>query len=215
MSNIQYLQRASVVFWDFDGVIKESIPIKTEALAILFQKYGKELVQKIRTHHEQNGGMSRLEKMPLYLGWVGEKADSNQVEIFCSLFSELVERSVVECAWVSGVKEYLLDNFQKQLFVLITATPQDEIERILLSLDLKKCFKEVHGAPTLKSDAIQRFLKQKNISPKEALVIGDSATDLNAARSNQVGFVLRQTRYNNALQTEFNGPQFESLSSQK
>ena len=47
-----------------------------------------------------------------------------------------------------GVREYLLAHNKNQRFVLVTATPQEEIEQILQVLDIIHCFYEVHGAST-------------------------------------------------------------------
>ena len=50
-----YFDRFSVVFWDFDGVIKESVEVKTQAYQQLFQDYGDEVLEWIKAHHELNG----------------------------------------------------------------------------------------------------------------------------------------------------------------
>lgn len=58
---------AELIFWDFDGVIKDSVSVKTLAFEKLFLPYGKKIAQKVKNHHEANGGVSRFEKIPLYL----------------------------------------------------------------------------------------------------------------------------------------------------
>lgn len=55
-------KKAKVVFWDFDGVIKESVEIKTIAFIGLFEEFGSEVYNRVREHHIANGGMSRLKK---------------------------------------------------------------------------------------------------------------------------------------------------------
>lgn len=49
------------IFWDFDGVIAESVNVKTEAFYNLYLPYGIEIAEKVRRHHLDNGGMSRFE----------------------------------------------------------------------------------------------------------------------------------------------------------
>ena len=53
-------------FWDFDGVIKESVSIKTNAFKKLFSDQNNSTLLKIIDHHLENGGVSRYEKIPLY-----------------------------------------------------------------------------------------------------------------------------------------------------
>ena len=51
---------AKIVFWDFDGVIKDSVDVKTQAFIDLFDAYGSNVVQAVVAHHIKNGGISRF-----------------------------------------------------------------------------------------------------------------------------------------------------------
>ena len=99
----------------------------------------------------------------------------------------------------------------EQYFVLVTATPQDEIEKILASLKLSHCFKEIFGAPTKKDRAIKEVLERLQCSLDETVMIGDSESDLLAAQANSVLFVLRRTLLNRRLQATYQGPMFDDL----
>ena len=98
--------------------------------------------------------MSRFEKIPLYLGWARQLVSQNQVEDYSKNFSALVKDAVINSPWVPGVLEYLLEQYAKRYFVLVTATPQLEIEDILNSLNIDYCFREVYGAPQKKIEVI-------------------------------------------------------------
>jgi len=63
-------------------------------------------------------------------------------------------------------------------------------------------FIEVFGAPTSKSDAIASMIKKYQILSKDAVMIGDSKTDMIAALNNNIDFVLRKTNENKLLQIE-------------
>ena len=206
------VEKYKIVFWDFDGVIKDSVVIKSKGYGELFLPFGKEVVERINQHHEANGGISRYEKIPLYLGWAGEPANTDQVEEFCDRFSNIVQQDVIDSPWVPGVLEYLRSNYQHQYFILITGTPQEEIERILQELEIAHFFREIHGAPKAKVTVVNDVLSRLNFSPEQALVVGDSETDLEAAKKNNVIFFLRCTPLNNELQKQFKGPSFENLS---
>lgn len=206
------INSAGLVFWDFDGVIKDSVDVKTAAFERLFQPYGPEVARRVRQHHEAHCGVSRFDKIPLYLTWAGEPANPAQVEAFCERFSQAVLQAVIDSPWVCGVREYLQQNFSRQYFVLVTATPQEEIEQIIAALGLSRCFREVHGAPTKKSHGIKLVLSRKKCAPPEALMIGDGDTDLQAAQANSVPFLLRCTPLNLTLQASYSGPMFDHLS---
>lgn len=205
------LRKASIVFWDFDGVIKDSVGIKSDAFEKLFSIYGSKLAKKVRAHHELNGGMSRFKKIPLYLEWAGETQTAQLVEAYCEKFANLVVQAVIDSPWVPGVREYLLDNFSSQRFVLITATPQEEIESILAALNISHCFQDVYGAPMEKDKAVASVLKRCSIQAQDALVVGDSTSDLHAANMNKVPFLLRSTPLNEMMRERFVGVTFISL----
>lgn len=202
---------ARIVFWDFDGVIKDSVAVKSVGFEQLFLPYGQEVADRVRQHHEAHGGVSRYKKMPIYLEWAGETATAANVQHFCDRFSVLVQQAVIDAAWVPGVREYLLARHAAQCFVLVTATPQKEIEQILGALQIAHCFREVYGAPTSKAEAISRVLQHLKCPPEDALMIGDSETDLEAADANGVSFLLRRTGLNRSLQARYSGPTFDKL----
>jgi phosphoglycolate phosphatase-like HAD superfamily hydrolase len=205
------IRSAGLVFWDFDGVIKDSVDVKTEAYINLFDSYGHQIVSRIKRHHESNGGLSRYVKIPLYLAWAGEPAGSAQIEDFCNRFSLAVQQAVIEAPWVSGVREYILRHFADQYFILLTATPQKEIEHILVNIGIEHCFREVYGAPNEKISEIEKILNRLGVAPQDALMIGDSLVDLKAAQANSVPFLLRSTPLNFLIQIDYFGPIFNQL----
>lgn len=208
------LRPASLVFWDFDGVIKDSVNVKTAAFELLFLHFGEDIARRVRQHHEANGGVSRFDKIPLYLSWAGEPASSEQVEAFCERFSQAVMQVVIDAPWVPGVREYLLEHYAEQYFVLVTATPQEEIEQILAALELTRCFREVHGAPTKKASAIGAVLARQKCAPERAFMVGDAETDRQAAQANAVPFLLRRTPLNISMQAGYSGPMFDDLNNE-
>mgnify|MGYP002529866388 CR=1 FL=1 len=119
------------IFWDFDGVIKDSIQVKSDAFATLFSSFGNEIEQRVREHHEDHGGMSRYDKIPLYLEWAKQDATQAMVKNHCDQFSNLVTQAVIDSPWVHGVQDFLCQHSTEKSFFLLTATPQEEIEEIL------------------------------------------------------------------------------------
>lgn len=199
------LKNATIVFWDFDGVIKESVHIKTLAFMQLFETYGMAVVEKIRIHHESNGGMSRFKKLPLYLEWSGIQPTDALVKKLSENFSELALQKVIDAEWVPKVEEYIRVNPNIQDFVMVSATPQAELDWIVDKLNLRKYFKGIFGSPTSKGEAIKSVLSSTAINPLSALMIGDASADMEAALINNVPFLYRKHQSNTAFTNVYVG----------
>ena len=205
------IKKAKTIFWDFDGVIKDSVSVKSDAFEELFLPFGSDVAKKIRMHHEDNGGMSRYDKLPIYLNLAGEKNSTDSISKYEKQFSKLVMNRVINSPWVEGVLEYIKTNYKAQKFFLITATPQKEIEEILKKLEISKYFKKVIGSPTNKKDAIKIILSNQNINLDDSIMIGDSCSDYEAAKENNVFFVFRKTDLNKKLQKKLKCQMIENF----
>lgn len=205
LTGFESIRGAKLILWDFDGVVKDSVDVKSKAFAKLFGRYGRDISEKICAHHEANGGMSRFDKMPLYLLWVGEEPSKERVTYFCQRFSDLTLQGVIDAPWVPGAEAYLRMNPHRQTFVLTSATPHDELEQILQALHLRDCFAAVYGAPTSKKNACFMTLHKHGMNPKDCLMIGDSLADLEAAQASQVPFLLRRHASNAGLFLDYAG----------
>jgi phosphoglycolate phosphatase-like HAD superfamily hydrolase len=126
-------------------------------------------------------------------------------------FSELVLQGVIDSPWVPGVCEYLKNYYSRSYFVLLTATPQNEIGFIVNKLGISEYFREIYGSPKLKTDMIADVLKRQDVKSSEAIMIGDSDVDMLAANANSITFLLRRTPINKNLQAKYTGPQFNNL----
>ena len=130
------------IIFDFDGVIVESVDIKTKAFARLFEHEGGVVVEKVVDYHLKNGGVSRFDKFRYYYKEILKRPLSDQqFEELCSGFSELVMEEVVKAPYVKGSKE-ILDNYSRiyQCFVA-TGTPQEEIDEIIIQRGMVPFFR--------------------------------------------------------------------------
>jgi phosphoglycolate phosphatase-like HAD superfamily hydrolase len=202
---INVLRKARVVFWDFDGVIKDSVEVKTQAFLKLFSSYGEEINGKVKGHHEANGGMSRFKKIPLYLEMAGQEVSDELVDSMCDRFSMLVFDGVINADWIPGVENYLRTNPFDQRFILVSATPQSELEVIVDRLNLAKHFNRIYGAPNSKTFSIRESLISLSLTPDDALMIGDASADQEASEANKVPFLLRRHASNCKVFADYQG----------
>ena len=59
-SNVIFSQ---IIFFDFDGVLVESVEIKIHAFRKLYAEHGENVVEKVLAHHMEHGGISRVVKI--------------------------------------------------------------------------------------------------------------------------------------------------------
>ena len=190
------LDMFSVVFWDFDGVIKESVSVKTDAFLELFKPYGSKICEKVKAHHIANGGMSRYEKLPLYLKWSGVKPNAEKINELSNQFSLIVKKKVINSDWVPGVKRFIKNNKEKFIFIIVSATPQKELIEICRTINIENYFNKIYGSPMSKSEAIKSAMAHYKILPDKCLMIGDAMADIYAAEQNNINFIFRRHKYN-------------------
>jgi len=191
------LDNYKVIFWDFDGVIKKSNKIKIDAFEELFSDSPQK--NKILEHHIQNQGISRFEKIPLYLELSHKEMTQENIEYFTNKFSDIVIEKVINSEWVEGVLDFII-NLKRQKHVIVTGTPQNEIEIILQKLNIREKFEEIHGSPKKKSDIIYDYIKRNSYTNSETIMIGDSREDKIAAKNNDIDFYLVMNEFNEDIE---------------
>ncbi|HHT9105568.1 MAG TPA: HAD family hydrolase [Candidatus Wujingus californicus] len=182
----------NTIFFDFDGVIVESVDIKTKAFVRLFERESEDVVKKVVEYHLNNTGVSRYEKFKyIYKEILNHALCDAELQMLCDKFASLVLDAVVLAPYVKGAKEFLENFVSKYRFFVVTATPQEEIEEIIRRRAINHFFKAVYGTPTKKSDAVREIMDRWSIKPDNALYIGDAMSDYIAARDNSVCFIAR------------------------
>ncbi|MBF0328453.1 MAG: HAD family hydrolase [Nitrospirae bacterium] len=180
------------IIFDFDGVLVESVDIKTKAFQRLFESEGEEVVAKVAEYHLMHGGVSRFDKFRhFYSEFLRRPLTDEIFQELCSSFSNLVKEEVVKAPYVKGAKEFLESNALTYSCFVCTATPHDEIEEILRSRRMNDYFKGVYGAPRSKIDIVSSILSLSDIVAEKTVYVGDAWTDYAAAQANRVKFVAR------------------------
>ena len=194
------------IIFDFDGVIADSVQVKTDAFASLYEQYGDNIVTKVIEHHEANGGMSRFKKIKLYHeSFLNKTITNEKIEDLANQFSKLVVRKVIDVPYVPGVFKYIQKCYEKYNLFISTGTPTNEIKQILSARDIAEYFIGIHGSPEKKSLHITKIISKYNYHPDELIFYGDANTDINAAKQASVPFILIKNSYNQDLVKNFKG----------
>ncbi len=186
------ISKYKAFFFDFDGVIVDSLDIKTQAFGDLFKKYGKEIAEEVMKHHRNNGGVSRYEKFRHYYKYLLNKPINKViVNRLDKEYSALVVKKVINAPYVKGVENFLKKlNQKKKLCFVISATPQKEIRQIVRKRKLQCFFKDVVGSPKDKANNLRGLLRKYRIKPAEAVYFGDAKSDYEAAKASKIVFIV-------------------------
>jgi len=179
------------IIFDFDGVILESVSVKTDAFRELFSGYPSHVDEIVRFHLD-NGGMSRFDKFRyIYSHILKKKLSADIVKDLSYQFSQLVFNKVVSCPFVGGAQEFVERNAQTYTLFIVSATPEEELIRIVDQRSMRTFFKGIYGSPAQKEENIRKILSEHKIAPASVVFIGDARNDWNAARSTGIRFIAR------------------------
>jgi phosphoglycolate phosphatase-like HAD superfamily hydrolase len=185
------------IIFDFDGVIVESVNIKTESFAEIYRPYGSKVVEKVVQHHLANGGMSRFEKFRLYQKeFLGKELFDDELSEITDRFSRLVTNRVIEAPYVEGAIEFIESNYKLFNLFISSATPENELRKIIDRRKISRYFKEVFGSPEKKSDHIGKIIDRYSYDQSEVVFVGDATNDKEAAQLNGICFIGRRHRGN-------------------
>ena len=172
------------VFFDFDGVILDSVGVKTKAFAKMFRNYGPEVEKAVVDYHLANGGVSRFEKFEYYYKNLLQKPITQDIlEALGREFNQLAMEGVLAAPFIDGALETL-----KQLkkdgipAFVVSGTPDEEINVIVEKRNLAPYFLEMHGSPRKKQEIVRDIAGRHGYQLEKCLFIGDATTDYEAAK---------------------------------
>lgn len=175
---------------DFDGVIVDSAEVKTEAFKELFCDFSEEL-EEIIDYHLDNNALSRYIKFKyIYENILKREYDYVVERDLGRRFSEIVFKRVVECPYIPGAIEFLDSLYGQYPIYLISATPYEELIRIVAERSLLHYFRGIFGVPPdSKYEHILNVLKIECAQPSDSIYIGDMMEDYRIAQRVGVKFI--------------------------
>ena len=179
------------VFFDFDGVILDSVDVKTRAFATMFRPYGPEVEKAVVDYHLVHGGVSRFEKFKYYYeNLIKQQITGELLEELGNQFNQLVLNEVLEAPFIEGALETLQQLKEQDVpAFVVSGTPQEEIQMIVEKKNLGRYFVEVHGSPRKKHEILEDIVARYEFITDKCLFIGDAMTDYEAARESGIKFL--------------------------
>lgn len=179
-----------VIFFDFDGVILDSMPIRDYGFRKIFEEYPFELVEKLISYHQLNGGLSRFHKIKYFYNELLQKEISEEkIEEYANSFSKIMKEELTNKKYlISQTVTFIKENYKNYKLHIVSGSEQNELRYLCEKLDVSKYFLTIEGSPTAKNDLVKNRLILENYNSQEAILIGDSINDYEAAKINGLKF---------------------------
>ncbi len=177
------------IVFDCDGVLLDSVGIKTKAFSQLAEKFGSDIQAQFVAYHQANGGVSRVEKFKwLYHVLLRKEATEVELANMAAEFAHIIKIEMQKCPMVNGALEFLEAWHTKMPLYVCSGTPQVELQNILQQRRLDIYFQGVYGTPPEKAVLLQTIVEKSHILPEATLMVGDAITDFEAAQKNCTHF---------------------------
>jgi len=186
----ELLKSKSLLIFDFDGVLADSVEVKTEAFAQMYSQYGNKIITNVVNHHRKNGGMSRYEKFKFYhREYLSQDLSDHEIKLMGKEFSNLVVRKVIASNEIERASLFLEQNYKHKEFAINSATPEEEMVKIAKSRLVDHYFSLVYGSPASKEENLRKILKTLNYKKEHAVFFGDASSDMKAAENLDMDFI--------------------------
>ena len=172
--------------FDCDGVLLDSVPIKTRAYARIAEPFGPEARDRMVLYHTRHGGVSRYKKFAwFYQEVLGREISPEESDALARQFVDYSLEEVRRCPFIPGAEETLRRWRGVLPMYVCSGAPDEEVKAVLRERGLKDYFIGIHGSPPAKAEVLRRIVAPLPLAPEDALMGGDAPTDRDAAA--QVG----------------------------
>ncbi|MEN9359023.1 MAG: hypothetical protein RL095_558 [Verrucomicrobiota bacterium] len=172
---------------DFDGVLVDSVPLKSEAFVTVLGVSGAE-ADAVRAYHHSLGGINRRPKLKHCWERILQRGELSETALdrLCHDFSEVVCRQVIECPEIAGATAFLEACRKKaRPLYVISGTTQGELEQIIQARGWTPYFAGIYGYPAEKAPTLRQL---KASAPGPICYLGDALSDADAAEAAGVDF---------------------------
>lgn len=169
--------------FDCDGVLLDSVPVKTRAFGRLAEPYGHEARDRFVLYHTVHGGVSRYRKFEWFFREIlGREITQAESRAWGAKFAEYALDEVRKCELIPGALR-TLEAWQGRLPLYVcSGAPVEELNLVLGERKLARFFAGIYGSPPAKGELLKAIIRcQPDLLPEETLMVGDSITDEDAA----------------------------------
>ncbi len=173
----------AIIVFDCDGVLLDSVDVKTRAFASLFAEHGQEAADFMVAYHLAHGGVSRYAKFAhFYRERLGREITEAESTTLDKRFTAACLDALLKAPMIPGAREFLESNPGGRPLYVCSGAPELELAFIFDHMDLTGYFRGIYGSPTPKAENLARIVAECGAPAQAVLMVGDSGTDLDAAR---------------------------------
>ena len=179
-----------VIFWDFDGVIIDSMHVRDFGFKEIFKEYDSQLVKKLINYHRLNGGLSRYVKIRYFFEEIlNQNISEEELIRYAYNFSSIMRNELVKKKYlISDSINFIKNNFNNFNFHIVSGSDHKELLFLNKELQISKFFLSINGSPTPKNEIVRQLIHKFRYNENEIAMIGDSINDYEAAKSNNIKF---------------------------
>jgi phosphoglycolate phosphatase-like HAD superfamily hydrolase len=178
------------LFFDFDGVLVDSVEVKTRAFGQLFQPFGQEVMEQVVDHHRRHSGVTRVDKFRhYYREFLQQPLAEAELADLCRRFARLVVDEVVAAPEIPGAEAFLRAVAGQLPCFVVSAAPENEVREIVQRRGWTRYFREVRGAPRRKGENLEILVGKYSLNPRHCWFFGDAESDYRAAQGCGVHFL--------------------------
>lgn len=178
------------ILWDFDGVILDSMDIRSEGFREVLRSFPQSQVEELVAYHQKNGGLSRYVKFRYFFEKIrGEEVGEEKVQELATRYSAIMRKSLTSSErLIPDVLSFIQQNFEQFRMHIVSGSDGQELRFLCKELHIDSYFKTIEGSPTPKIELVHEIIQRNVYKEEETCLIGDSVNDLEAAEKNGIMF---------------------------
>jgi len=177
------------IFFDFDGVIMDSMTLKLDAYCECLSQFEFARPDVDRIMREYMGQSRHKIIVVLYEELHGGKIPQPVFDAALKRFNEMDDAAREKMQYLPGSLEFIQSVHEGRFTAVVTGTPEDFILKATAHHDLDQYFDIVRGSPDTKRQIVGELLAANDLSADESIFIGDGRTDQDAADHHNMRFV--------------------------
>ncbi|MEQ8771894.1 MAG: HAD hydrolase-like protein [Erythrobacter sp.] len=184
------------VFFDFDGVIVDSLEAKIAAFGDLYAEFGAEVRASVEAYQRAVPGETRYAKIPrFHRELLGIELSQAEIAAWAERLRHIVADRVIACPLLPGVTQTLALLARRGTCAhVVSGTPEDELAAIAEAKGLTPFFRSLRGSPRTKPEIVREILSAEGFAPENCLFVGDAISDHACAEQCGLGFLGRAGR---------------------
>lgn len=186
---IEFIGKRNIL-WDFDGVILDSMDIRSEGFREVLKSYPQAEVEDLVAYHRKNGGLSRYVKFRYFFEKIkGEEVGEEKVQELATQYSAIMRNSLTSPErLIPDVLQFIKSNFEQFQMHIVSGSDGEELRFLCKELHIAHYFISIEGSPTPKIELVKEIMEKNAYLNEETCLIGDSVNDLEAAERNGIEF---------------------------